>query len=302
MKTDLHAFFAAFPYPAECASALLADFERLAGSPDAAALFFPHVEAYARGDAIDYEICLADARAAGAAASVHQYTAEFLFFCCLAEPLRQRYLARGMSEALWHDAMMDLLYKFNECRAVYGICGSFVASWFSRFFEMTRFALGRLQFETAPFFAAEEYERHGIRLTRNKDAVVNVHIPSGSRMPHEAVMDSYRQVYRFYGAHQKNGLLPIQCSSWLLYPRLREFLPDTSNILQFQRDFHITETWEDPSFGDSWRMFEVLYTGDPAALPRNTSLRRSFADWIAAGGVPGAANGVLLFDGEKIIV
>ena len=300
MKTDLHAFLSALPFPAECVSVLLGDFARLMGTDAAAALILPHVEAYERGVEIDFDACLADAETAGTLAGVHGYTATFLFFCCLAEPLRQRYLNRRLTEALWHDAMMDLYYKFCECRAVYGICGSFVSPWFTRFFDMTRFALGRLQFETAPFFAGEVFEKGDLRLLRGKDTIVNVHIPSGSRMPHAAVLDSYRQAHSFFKKYQRGGVLPIQCSSWLLYPRLREFLPETSNILQFQKDFTLTESWEDPSFEDSWRMFEMLYTGDPTLLPRDTSLRRSFADWIAAGGVPGAANGILLFDGEKI--
>ena len=61
---------------------------------------------------------------------VHSYTLQLLFFISLSEKLRQRYAEQGIPDSVFHDSMCDLRYKTEECREVYGICGSFVASWF----------------------------------------------------------------------------------------------------------------------------------------------------------------------------
>ena len=50
-----------------------------------------------------------------------------------------------------------------------------------------------------------------------------------------------------------------------------------------------------------WRIFGKD-AGLPAEqLPRDTGLRRAYADWIQKGGNVGGGYGILFFDGEKII-
>ncbi len=301
MKTAIQNFLNAFPYPQDAKAALLQDLERILSNPDASQQFLSPIKAYEQGQPIDFPAARQDAAAAGASVGVHEYSAHFLLYACLTEPLRHRYMEKGLDEALWHDSVMDLYYKLNECHAVYGIWGSFVAFWFDRFFDMTRFALGRLQFETTTFYLTDSYNKHGLHLKYGEGELLGVHIPSGSRLGYESVLDSYRRAYQFYKHLTIDGVLPIICESWLLYDGLEEFLPQNSNIIRFKQDFEILKNVEHPAFEDCWRMFEVQYTGNPADLPRDTSLRRRYADWIAAGGIPGSGYGILLFDGEKVI-
>lgn len=301
MKTILANFLEQFPYPDEAKNVLLQEYDQLFSNAKAAELLLTHINAYKSGAAVRFDVANQDAAAAGAAAGVHEYTAQFLLYACLAEPLRLRYKEKGIDESIWHDSMMDLLYKLNECYALHGIWGTFVAFWFDGFFNMTRFALGRLQFETTTYYLTDVYSGHGITMKRDEKTVLNLHIPSGSPLRHEDVLDSYRRAYRFYNSLTINGLLPIICGSWLLYDRMKEFLPADSNIIRFQNDFEIVNNIENTGFSECWRIYNMEYPGDPALLPRDTSLRRRYADWLAAGGVSGAGYGILWFDGEKVI-
>lgn len=301
MITTLANFLEKFPYPDEAKNVLLQEYDRLFSNAKAAELLLGHINAYKSGAAIKFDVANQDAAAAGAVAGVHEYTAQFLLYACLAEPLRLRYKEKGIDESIWYDSMMDLLYKLDECHALHGIWGTFVAFWFDRFFEMTRFALGRLQFETTTYYLTDVYNGHGITMKRDEKTVLNLHIPSGSPLRHEDVLDSYRRAYHFYNSLTINGLLPIICGSWLLYDRMKEFLPADSNIIRFQNDFEIVNNIENPGFSECWRIYNMEYPGDPALLPRDTSLRRRYADWLAAGGVSGAGYGILWFDGEKVI-
>lgn len=301
MKTELQIFLDRFPYPSEAKTALLQGLDQILSNAEATRLLLTPIEAYKNGASIDYGAAIQDAAAAGAAAGVHEYTAQFLLFACMGESLRLRYKEKGIDEAIWYDSMMDLIYKLHECHALHGIWGTFVAFWYDGFFAMTRFALGRLQYEVTTYYLTDTYSGHGITMKRDERKVLNTHIPSSGPLRHEDVLDSYRRAYQFYNDLTINGMLPIICGSWLLYDRLKEFLPADCNIIRFQSDFEIVNNIELGGFDECWRIYNMNYPGDPALLPRNTSLQRRYADWLAAGGVSGAGYGILWFDGEKVV-
>lgn len=60
-----------------------------------------------------------------------------------------------------------------KCRNLGKLCDR---GWFDGFFEMTRFALGRLQFELMDF--PESYEKTGHVRPEGMTKVINMHIPS----------------------------------------------------------------------------------------------------------------------------
>ena len=66
-------------------------------------------------------------------------------------------------------------------------------------------------------------------------------------------------------------------------------------------NFAIVESWYDDDFVDCWRIFNKDWDHDATALPRNSSLQRAYADWLAAGNKAGEAHGIFAYDGEKII-
>ncbi|MBR5619688.1 MAG: hypothetical protein IKW76_08130, partial [Clostridia bacterium] len=79
------------------------------------------------------------------------------------------------------------------------------------------------------------------------------------------------------------------------------FLPPQSNILKFMDCFDIISSADSEVFNDKWRIFANYKDAEPADLPRDTSLRRAFADRLLAGGKTGSGWGIFFFDGEKIL-
>lgn len=110
----------------------------------------------------EWKPCAAHGRAFGAGQGC---TATWWISCSLrlqAERLRENYRAAGLTDELFWDTIADLKFKLIECYDVYGIWGTFVASWYPWFYTMHRFKLGRLQYEAVHF--SGRHARDGRRL------------------------------------------------------------------------------------------------------------------------------------------
>src|SRR5205814_8203890 len=71
------------------------------------------------------------------------------------------------------------------------------------------------------------------------------------------------------------------CSSWLFNTQFEEIRLSSDNLVQYQRELYLFPT---PASGRDGLWFVFLQDDfDPAALPRDTSLRRGVADFLAAG-------------------
>ncbi|MBQ7547430.1 MAG: DUF5596 domain-containing protein [Clostridia bacterium] len=234
----------------------------------------------------------------------HKYTGDLFIFMYQAWFLREAYKEKGLPEQIYWDSMTDLRAKLIECRDVYGVNGSFVASWFHGFFELTRFALGRLQFEWTEYSREEPYTCCGHSVSKG-DTLINMHIPSLGPLTVDLMMDAFKRAYNFplFADVRVPGTdwMPFCCGSWLLYPPHYDFLPAKSNILKFMDCFDIVEWSDSEEFSDKWRVFGKYKDAEPADLPRDTSLRRAFAERLESGQKTGHGWGIFFFDGEKII-
>jgi hypothetical protein len=227
---------------------------------------------------------------------IHMYTFCFYFLFKAAKRLHGCYIEKGIGEDVFFNTMNDLKYKLAECHAVHGIWGTFVFGWFREFYLMTRFALGRLQYDIYNYFW-EPYEKHGISVQKG-DVVYNCHIPSAGPLTKELCQDSYQKAYDFFGRHP----LVIICDSWILYPPQRDFLPPGSRILDFMDDFDIINSHDHAEgFPDAWRVFGKDHVLPPEQWPVETGLQRAYAERIKQGKPVGTGQGVIVFDGEKII-
>jgi hypothetical protein len=122
------------------------------------------------------------------------------------------------------------------------------------------------------------------------DPVLHLHIPSGSPMDFALCGDSLREAMRFFPRHfPQQPWAAFACSSWLLDPTLATFLPETSNIVQLQREVYLL-----PSASSGNSTMERVFGRVPAtreelaALPRDTTLRRAIVDHLLAGGQIGS--------------
>ena len=196
MKAYLQHFFEEFSYEKEDADFLTAAYDAIAGDTEAHSLWQASLSLYEADVKTNFDVLLSNASRAGERVGVHPFTAELLMSICLSESMRKHYKKAGYSDALFCDTILDLRYKLTECKRVKGVIGSFVASWFSGFFDLSRVTLGRLQFEIIPFDT--EYERDGKKIKKDTP-VVNVHIPgSGEPLSSELCEDAYARTYAFF--------------------------------------------------------------------------------------------------------
>ncbi len=290
MREYLTWFFKEFEYCPDDAAFLLAAYDDLMQNAESRALLERAVATYEADINCDYTALTADVKKASRIADVHNHTADLLLFICLSRHLRDLYAQKGIDQAIWHDSMLDLRYKLEECKLVRGITGMFVAFWMPGWFKMTRFALGRLQFEVVDF--GREYQKNGVALAKDSK-VLNMHIPrSGQPLSKELYEDSFSRAKAFFkDTFPENTPLPFVCHSWLLYPEHADFLPARSNVRRFMEEFDIL-SW-DHSDGESlWCLFDTNER-NPARLPTDTSLRRAFVKRLLDGGRVGWGYGIL---------
>lgn len=266
---------AQFPEAAEVELTRL--FRQIEADPDTAALLQDTEDRYFAGE---------DTQAAretlAERLACHLYTVDLLLPVACAPRLREIYREKGYTEEMFLGVLSDLRCKLIECQQVFGMVGTFVFPWFFRFFDCTRFALGRLQYEpvACPFSYGEQI--------REGDPVLKCHIPSSGTLSPQSVDDSLAQARAFFGDSYRG----IVCHSWMLYPPHRALFSEGSNLMRFYDRFEIVseESCEIPT--DAWRVFHVIEK-DLSKLPRETSLQRNLFQYLSEGKKMGIGWGVL---------
>lgn len=152
--------------------------------------------------------------------------------------------------------------------------------------------LGRLQFEmivlSEPPKSGSEIHTQWAKPGNVPAGIpaLNVHIPEGGPLSHDACLASYEKAKTFFA--ETFDFVPqyFCCHSWLLAPELKEILPENSNILAFAADFDILCT--DPEADAAWRIF-----GSKKPWPQDTSLQRAAKAWYDNGNQIGTGLGVI---------
>lgn len=275
-------------FPAEAKETMEQAWEKICVNVAAKETFLKWLLVYEADGKMDYKEVLKAADAAAKEAGIAAYTADLLIYLLMTARLKERYQEKGIPEQIWLDSCMDLNWKLHECHKMYGIWGSFVSWWFDGFYEMTRFALGRLQFELIDF--PESYEKTGHVRPEGMKKVINMHIPSCGPLKKEDCEASFRQAAEFFADAFPGEEIAFFCESWLLYPRHREFLSADSGIVQFMSFFDIYKTGEED--GDLWRIYNREYDGKPETLPEDTSIQRGYKKLLLSGGHAGYGEGI----------
>ena len=292
MREYLTWFFHEFDYPKEGAAALIAGYDAVSTTDQARLTFDEILETYRQNYSCNYKEILSQCDGIATLCDLHSYTVRLLAFICMSRRLRENYVEKGIDLAIWKNSMLDLKYKMIECKLVKGIYGSFVASWFDRFFNMTRFAIGRLQFEVVPF--KRRYEKEG-KLLLPTSPVINVHIPrTETPLDRQSCLEAYATAKEFFKDAFTDTPMAFVCGSWLLFEELRSFLPETSNIIRFMNDYDVIETKfeEEVNYKPLWRVFDMDYTGNVEDFPGDTTLRRAYKTYVRNGGRLGTGYGV----------
>ena len=288
MRAYLNDFMVKWQYTDEDREFLLDAYDKIEANSEAKAEFERILKVYEDNINCDqYKEILVPAQNAGYLANVHKYTSGLLIYMCMSKHLKKLYEEKGINDQIFYDSMLDLRFKLEECKAVRGYIGAFVAWWFPGFFNLTRFALGRLQFEVVKF--EHNYDKNGITLTPDSK-VVNVHIPrTGTPMDKESCDAAYAQARGFFKDEVGENLHFI-CHSWLLYPEHENILPKHTNVYRFFSEYDVFESAENEG-EDLWRLFDTE-DRNPNRLPTNTSLRRNYVEHMKKGGKVGWGLGV----------
>ena len=290
VREYLKAFMSEFEYPLNATTELLSAYDTL--NALCGYELSDMIAEYNSDNKLDYEIFEENIKQISKNADIHEYTGALILLLCLTKKLREYYRETGISDDIFRNTVLDLRYKLDECICVHGVVGTFVLKWFWGFFKLERFALGRLQFEVVNFGA--DYEIDGVKLTPDT-RVLNIHIPrTGTRLDHDSVLASYKLAADFYRA-ELGEKIAFVCSSWLLFPRHREMLSATSNLIAFIDDFEIISSGEYSNYGEVWRLFDKMYDGDVTHLPADSSLRRAYINLISHGEKTGWGKGVFLY-------
>ena len=296
-----HEFFSIFDYPSEAADFFISAEEKLNSIPEAASFLEKHLACYETSDSFDSVELKSDVKKAAALTGLSDRAVVFLLYAEMTFHMHDIYRKKGIDDGVWLNSVRDLSFKNRECMEAKGEWGLFT-DWFQRFLKLDLFALGRLQYQAEPFSVSDKpLNRHGVLIEPGRTTALSIHIPSDGRLLAEDVLASLKAAYGFYKDFRIDGKLIFQCSSWLLYPKLLDFIAAGSNLAKFIGCFEILGSGTDPEFCDCWRLYNRDYSEGSKALPRDTTLRRQYAEWLDNGNLPGWGRGLIVFDGEKML-
>ena len=288
--------------PEEATAALEAAAAKIEAYPRAREKFDALLEAHLFPAARDFKACFAALKKLSMGCGIKAYTLNFVFLIVAAEIMHTRYRERGLPDELFWDTLMDLKYKHRECVNCKGVHGIFVPGWYQGFYALRRFALGRYQYDMNTFDRTDFTSATGITV-KTGDKVLGIHIPSSFvPLTDEVRVDSLKRAYAFFPEFRRgDGLMIFECSSWLLDPNYKTFLPPTANTIRFIDDFEITSCTPCEKFTDAWRIFDRWGYLSPRSWPEDNSLRRAFKHHVLSGGKTSHGHGIIVFDGEKIV-
>jgi hypothetical protein len=132
------------------------------------------------------------------------------------------------------------------------------------------------------------------------DWILSMHIPPGGAMTLEAIEDSLERAQAFFPRyHGDRPPRAFWCATWFLDPRLADLLPPTANPVRLQRCVYLHPIRPEPG-GGLWFVF-LRSLEDISRLPRDTSLQRVLADFLATGGRWHGGGGFFSFSaGERL--
>lgn len=198
---------------------------------------------------------------------------DMLFRLLTVDEALSAYRSAGIREAIAKDTISaNIIAELEENRRVYGDWGTFVLWFHTRTYQHRLFKLGRLQFE------------------RMEDPnAVFCHIISFLPFSMEAVMDSIRRAYRFFGFAQTRAPMKVVTETWMLHPAFGELLRDGSNIKAFRELFTVTDHKDTDS--ELWYVFWKPAGTPIADLPADTDLQRRCREYLRGGRSLGEGSG-----------
>jgi hypothetical protein len=125
---------------------------------------------------------------------------------------------------------------------------------------------------------------------------LQLHIPFGGGMTPEACRESIHLAKAFFEKHfPEEPAVAITCGSWIFSPQLQQCLPETSNLVAFQRELFLVPSAAHGADG-LWFVFLKKGYPDLETWPRETSVQRAILEYLEKGHFWGAGRMFYLLD------
>lgn len=195
---------------------------------------------------------------------------------------------RGVPEDVTWDTLSDLPRHMARYARLHGRPGFSELRWLSTHLRGLLYSLGRLQFERVRAIPLPEDHAAVVAAVGElapDDVMLNVHIPETGPLDPGLCEAAYAQaIDRFATWHPGESPRAFVCLSWLMDPQLREYLPASSNIVQFQNRFDIVGSGRAAPGPMQEFVFGRASDVDLDALPQRTTLERAYVEHLRSGG------------------
>ncbi|KIH98401.1 hypothetical protein LP52_13260 [Streptomonospora alba] len=196
----------------------------------------------------------------------------------------------GVPASVSAATLADTGRHVAQTRAMFGRLGLETATWIALPFRCGLYELGRLQYEpdrvhaegAVRWYPPEEAAALGPEFVRGAP-VLRIHIPAAGPLDPARVEESLARARDFFAEHFGLDYPLAACSSWLLDPQLAQYLPESSNILAFQRRFTLVEQ-DTPGDADVFRFVFGLPEVDTGRAPQRSRLEKAVVQHLEAGG------------------
>ncbi len=211
-----------------------------------------------------------------------RYFYAYVFLAALPD-VRRWHQERGIPDDVSWATLADLGQNMAIYRRMHGDGGVGAHNWLTLHFRGAIYWLGRLQFNRSRIrFDAATLERLGVGF-HHGDPAIGVHIPETGPMSPDACDASFRWARDFFGRYFPEDRVRIAtCGSWLLDEQLAEYLPADSNIIRFQRRFHLAPGGF-PADQEIVRFVFRRTAAELDELPQRTTLERAIVQHLRAG-------------------
>ncbi|MFC0096669.1 acyltransferase domain-containing protein [Micromonospora marina] len=196
----------------------------------------------------------------------HLYVYAYL---ALVDAVRGYHRDHGVPDDVSWATLADLGTNLAVDRRMNGDGWPVMQSWLTLHVRGGLYELGRLQHQ------------------RGDAEAVDLHIPDAGPLTPEAVDASLGRARVFFPRHfPGERYTAFSCGSWLLDPQLREYLPEHSNIVRFQRRFTLEPHQEQDTPDGDVEVLRFVFRSLSTPLdrlPRRTVLQRAVIDHMRAG-------------------
>ena len=125
-------------FPQNATTCFIGVEKRLARDPALADAMEAQVNRFSRDDSVRIDECLSAVTELAGQYGENVFTLHMIFLLHCLPQAHEKYKARGISDDMWYEGLMDLKWKLQECLACKNVPGTFVAFWYEGMLRVGR--------------------------------------------------------------------------------------------------------------------------------------------------------------------